>query len=237
MIRVLLLRPSGPRNIGLALRAAHNFGPVELGVVAPADPRFDRECDFVEMSHGVRDPSGAVRRFDHLDDALADCAWSVGFTARMRQHRVVETFDDACVRGLRERAGSEGCLALAFGSEMDGFTAEEAGRLAELVRIPTSAPQRSINLGTAVAVVLSRLYREATPAVQSRKTQPLAGRDREILKDHLLQVLPLHISGARARAALIESIERVFSQAPLETRDAQAWHKLLRELAPRAGEP
>ena len=116
-----------------------------------------------------------------------------------------------------------------FGNENDGLSTTETDLLRDLVRIPTSPEQPSINLGTAVALVLCELF-DGEAAPDSRKNRPLDGRERERLKDHLRDSLSPRIRGAAGQAALRRSIDRVFSRAPLETRDAQAWHKLLREL-------
>lgn len=232
-LRVVLVRPGGPRNIGLALRSAVNFGPAELVVVAPGEPGFAETRDFLEMAHGVPRPDQAVRVVGDLAAALRDREWSVSFTARMRQHHVVRPFDDEAVSALRERLVVGSSLAVVFGSEVDGLSAAEAASTNELVRIPTAAPQRSINLGAAVAVVLSRLFRERRAPRQSRKNRPLDGGERERLRAHLKDVLVSRVRGDASRAALRDSIDRVFSRAPLESRDAQAWHKLLREIGAR----
>ena len=35
MKRIVLCRPSGPRNVGTVVRALANFGPAQLAIVAP----------------------------------------------------------------------------------------------------------------------------------------------------------------------------------------------------------
>ena len=56
MKRVVLVRPSGPRNVGMILRAAANFGPCEVVLVAPERPSLLFHPDFEQMSHGVDRP-------------------------------------------------------------------------------------------------------------------------------------------------------------------------------------
>jgi hypothetical protein len=54
---------------------------------------------------------------------------------------------------------------------------------------------------------------------------------REFLKQRLKEVFAGKIARSPAAARDIEeSIERIFSRAPMENRDARAWHKMLRAL-------
>src|SRR5881396_1096979 len=87
MKRVVLVRTAGPRNAGSVLRAAANFGPCELVLVRPEKPSILMHPDFEQMAHGVVEVDGKVRIVATLAEALADCTYSVGFTARARDHR------------------------------------------------------------------------------------------------------------------------------------------------------
>ena len=95
MKRAVLVRPEGPRNVGMALRAAANFGPLELVVVGPVSPSLLVHPEFEQMAHGVEDMAERVRICASLDEALADVTWSVGFTARARGHWKLRDWRDA----------------------------------------------------------------------------------------------------------------------------------------------
>jgi len=55
MKRVVLMRPSGPRNVGMVARVCLNFGPCELRIVAPERRSLLVHPDFEQMAHGVRE--------------------------------------------------------------------------------------------------------------------------------------------------------------------------------------
>ena len=232
MKRLVLVRTAGPRNAGSVLRAAANFGPCELVLVQPEKPSILVHPDFEQMAHGVSDVAARVRVVATLAEALADCTWSVGFTARARDHR--ELHDWRAVRGdLVARASDPGeRVALVFGNEETGLSGEEAAPLSELVRIPTSDEHGSLNLAMAAGLVLATLFLDQ-PALESVRHQnavPLPGAERVFLVQRLKEALgPIPWTEA-ARRDVLASIERVFGRAPLETRDARAWHLLARAL-------
>jgi len=56
---------------------------------------------------------------------------------------------------------------------------------------------------------------------------PLSGEQREFLKAHLKHILAGEVAkNERVKEEVERMIDRVFSRAPLETRDASAWHQL-----------
>ncbi|MFG0318040.1 MAG: RNA methyltransferase [Planctomycetota bacterium JB042] len=229
MRRVVLVRTQGPRNAGLAARACANFGPCELWFVRPAHGDLLGHPDFRDMAHGVEDRAPPV--VDTLEEALADCTHAVGFTARGREHRAIARWPDA-VEALAARAADpDERVALVFGNERVGLTDDEARGLAALVWIPTSDVHTSLNLAAAVTVVLAGVFDDKDRArPRSRKGRPATGEDRAFLIRRMEEVLGERTGSAPAARDLRASIERVFSRAPLETRDVRAWHRLLRHL-------
>lgn len=232
--RVVLVRPEGPRNVGMVVRIAANFGPAEL-VVVGADPALFEHPDFVAGAHGVDAPRAALSECATLDDALAPCTETVGFTARTRRHRELVRWPQA-IDPLRATLGDRDArVALVFGNEKYGLSEEDCDKLTRLVWIPTTAAHTSLNLAVAVGVVLGGLFDAPLQKARSKKGRPLNHDEREFLRRHLAAVLPTLISTRSTRADLTASIERVFAHAPLESRDARAWHRLLRALGSTRG--
>lgn len=232
MKRVVLVRTAGPRNAGSALRVAANFGPTELVLVRPERPSILVHPDFEQMGHGVEGLGTKVRVVASLEEALADCTASVGFTARKRDHRELLDWRD-CRADLARTAAEPGArLALVFGNEETGLSAEETAPLGELVRIPTSAEHGSLNLAMAVGIVLSTLYLDQPEleTVRHQNAVLLPGGDRRFLIERLKEVFGPIPWTESARRDVLASVERVFARAPLETRDARAWHLLARAL-------
>lgn len=232
--RVVLVRPEGPRNVGMVLRAAANFGPAEV-VVVDAPPDIQQHPDFIAGAHGVPAAQEALQRCTTLDEALAPCTESIGFTARNRRHRDLVTWPDL-VEPLRDRIADRAQrIALVFGNEKFGLSEDDCAKLTQLVWIPTSTAHTSLNLAVAVSIVLGGLFDAQPRKARSKKGRPLNHAEREFLRRHLATVLPTLIATSATRADLKASIERVFAHAPLESRDARAWHRLLRALGSTRG--
>lgn len=152
-IRVVLARPSHPGNIGSAARAMGTMGLDALFLVQPR--RFpDPECD--ALASGARGVLEAATVCETLEDALAGTVMTAGFSARHRelQHRTLDVREAAqeLVAGARR-----GPVALVFGNESWGLSAEEAQRCQLLVRIPANPDYSSLNLAAAVQVAAYEL--------------------------------------------------------------------------------
>jgi tRNA C32,U32 (ribose-2'-O)-methylase TrmJ len=120
-------------------------------------------------------------------------------------------------------------VALVFGSEADGLSGDECAACQELVSLPCSAEHGSLNLSMAVTVVLYSLYTAPQRAKRSGG-EPLTGAARAYLVAHVADALGAAAKSAQAKALIEASVQRVFSRAELETRDALAWHQIMRAL-------
>lgn len=231
MKRVVLVRPSGPRNVGMVLRAVQNFGPCELALVAPERPSMLVHPEFEQMAHGAEDERGAILRFDALEEALADCTSSVAFTARVRGNRVREDWRVAAPELAALAGDPDERLALVFGNEITGLTSAETDRAQRLVHVRTSQAHTSLNLALCVGIVLAGLFTERGTRPREPGGSRLNGAGREFLKSRLTEVFAGRVALTPAAARdIAASIERVFSRAPLENRDARAWHLVLKAL-------
>jgi len=229
--RVVLLRPEGPRNVGMVLRITQNFGPCELALVAPERPSMLVHPEFMQMSHGAEDARAGILIFDTLAEALADCTASVGFTARVRDKRKRRDWRTVQEQWTEVSGDPEHRLALAFGNEVTGLTTEEANQLQELVHIRTAKEHTSLNLAVTVGVALAGLFTGRRVHQHEPGGKMLNGAGREFLKSRLKEVFAARVARTPSAAKdITEAIERVFSRAPLENRDARAWHLMLKAL-------
>jgi TrmH family RNA methyltransferase len=228
--RVVLVRTTGPRNAGMALRACANFS-AELWLVAPERPALLLHPDFELMAHGVENLRERVRVVPALAEALADCHASVAFTARARGDRPRRDWREAQGEVLEWTRDPEQTVALVFGSEVNGLTSEEVAQCRLVCSMATSREHTSLNLAMAVGIVLYELFEGRALRRKEGSRHMTTGADLAYLKEHLKQVLGGIARGPAARRDIVESIERVFTRAPVESRDARAWHKVLRALA------
>lgn len=231
MRRFVLVRPGGPRNVGMIVRAATNFGPCELVLVAPQRPSMFVHPDFEQMSHGVERAAERCTVVATLDEALEDTTHSVGFTARPHEARERVFWQERRAELATLAADPDEIVAFVFGAEEGGLRADEVAQLAELIAIPTSGDHTSLNLAIAVGIVLAELFHERPHRPRERGVKPLGHAARAYLKANLSHVFGEKVARTEsARRDILESIERVFTRAPLEDRDARAWHLMLRAL-------
>jgi tRNA/rRNA methyltransferase len=236
--RVVLVRPSGPRNVGSVLRVAANFGPVELVLVAPERASLLVHPDFVQMAHGVEGGAARFRVVATLAEALDGAARAIGFTARAHEHRRRHDWRELRESVRVEASGASSVTALVFGNEVRGLETADVKLLRDLAWIPTSAEHASLNLAMAVGIVLFDLYAEPGRKRRERGAKPLSSEGRAYLVANLLHALGDRLAKSKsARVDIRASVERVFSRAELEDRDARAWHLMCRalgsELTPR----
>ena len=72
MRKFVLVRPEGPRNVGMVLRTATNFGSINVVLVDPRRPSMLKHPDFEQMSHGVADGLTNRRRFEVVGVCCTD---------------------------------------------------------------------------------------------------------------------------------------------------------------------
>ena len=161
MIRIVLVRPRNPSNIGACARAMANFGLTDLVVVDPYEPIW-REA---KSAPGAEDLVKAARAVPSWDEAVKGCSLVLGtssFHQRPLEHAVVELPQ---LHSHLAAFAANASIALVFGSERSGLSNEELSRCQAILRIPTQDKTPSMNLGQAVAVVLYEVRRKnAGPA-------------------------------------------------------------------------
>ncbi len=140
-------------------------------------------------------------------------------------------------RLARKRAGrgEKNRVALLFGSEKTGLSNEDLSHCHWLLRIPTRAEHRSMNLGQAVAVCLYELARDAkAPAKFSRaleKATPATAGELERFTAVLTEALSCSgFLDRRTVADANERIRRLVRRLNLPSRDADMWTGIMRQI-------
>ena len=156
-IRVVLVEPTHPGNIGAAARAMANMGLRDLYLVRPRE--FPSEIA-VRRAAGADTILEQARVCDDLDSAINDCVLVMGTTARLRAVEWPQ-LDPAGAALEAVNATAEGHTAIIFGRESRGLTNAELDRCHYLVRIPVDDGFASLNLGSAVTVLLYEVRKRA----------------------------------------------------------------------------
>ncbi len=184
-LRVVLVNTRNPLNLGAAARAMSNFGFQHLRVVDPYELAF-REA---RSAVGASALLASAEEYRNVAEAVADCTLVVGTTAvgsRQVQHPVRRLEQGAAV--IRKRLAS-GPVALLFGSEKRGLSNEDLSHCHWLLRIPTLAEHRSMNLGQAVAVCLYEFARDSKAVGRTERTAAAASADLERITMVVLEAL------------------------------------------------
>jgi len=187
LIRIVLVEPSHPGNIGAAARAMKNMALDELVLVRP---KLFPHPEASARASGADDVLGKARVVGTLAEAIAGCGFIAATTSRHRDRnfRIVDA-RDAAARLLSEAARAP--VALLFGAERTGLTNEELEAAHVLIRIPAHESYLSLNLAMAVQIMAYELFCARSVAAPAEvATVPLASaQDLALLYEHWAAVL------------------------------------------------
>jgi TrmH family RNA methyltransferase len=187
-IRMVLMAPSHPGNIGAAARAMKNMA---LSTLVLVEPKQFPHPEAGARASGADDVLAAARVVPSLAEAVAGCGFVAATTARDRdQHFRVVDVREAAVRIVAEARRAP--AAVLFGAERSGLTNEQLETAHALVRIPASAAYPALNLAMAVQLVAYELFRAAGAgaATTAAPAAPLAtAQEMQRLYAHFAQVL------------------------------------------------
>jgi tRNA/rRNA methyltransferase len=226
LLRVVLVAPRNPLNIGASARAMSNFGFEQLRVVNPYAIAY-REA---RSAVGASKILVHSEEFQNLTNAVADCGLVIGTTTgknRDLSDQTLVTLQDASRKIRMQRSP----IALLFGSEKKGLSNRDLSYCHWLLRIPTSELQPSMNLGQAVAVCLYELSRQSRTAMQAKRDQMASSRELEMISTELTE--SLHACGytrTEARQSTEENVRRLIRRVDLNLADAQLLLGMLRKM-------
>src|SRR4029079_11730179 len=109
------------------------------------------------------DVLGAIRRFESLEEAVAEYPVVVT-TSSLRGRARVRTLELWELDGFLASVGDGAATAFVFGPERSGLTEDELARASACLRLPTDPVLPTMNLSHAVAVVLAVATAFAAPA-------------------------------------------------------------------------
>ncbi len=159
-IRIVLVGTTHPGNIGAVARAVKNMGLSELALVRP---RYFPHDEATARASGADDLLTRARVYDALADAVADCVFVAGASARSRTISwPTLNARDAASRLLAE--ARHGPVAAVFGPEQAGLSNADLDLCDVLLSIPSNPEFSSLNLAMAVQVVTYEICAAMTAA-------------------------------------------------------------------------
>src|SRR5215475_5726448 len=173
-IRIVLVEPSHPGNIGAVARAMKNMALDQLVLVKPK--QFPHS-EAIARASGADDVLANARVVGSVKEALAGCGFVAATTSRDRdQYFRVADVRDAAERLVAESRRSP--AAVLFGAERTGLRNEDLEPSHILIRIPANEAYLSLNLAMAVQLVAYEIFRARGAKVMPLPTDvPLASPD------------------------------------------------------------
>lgn len=224
-IRIVLVKPSHPGNIGAVARAMKNMGLHRLYLVAPSDyPSFEAS----QRAASASDVLTQAVVVDSLQQALAGCALVAGTTARLRNVQWPQI--DARAGGellFSESAQHE--VALVFGSERTGLLNDEMEQCQYLINIPTSEAYASLNLAQAVQVMCYEILMASRAGIAAVDAEPKYELDRlasidqlNSLYAHIFEAMQqFDFFGTRNHEQVMRRLRCLFGRARVSVRELQ----------------
>jgi TrmH family RNA methyltransferase len=233
-LRVVLLSPRNPLNIGAVARAMSNFGFEHLRIVSPYEIAYQEARSAVNASAVL----AKSEQYHTLSEAIRDCTLVVGTASP--GHRTFELPFRRLETGGRmitDAVHAGGHVALLFGCEKFGMSNQEIAHCHWLMHIPTRPEHDSMNLGQAVAVCLYELVRETGEAARvPLAREPARNEDVQRIASRLIE-----IAGAAGYANPVTSesteqkIRHMVNRLNLNDKDAAMWLGLLRQIVWKIG--
>jgi tRNA/rRNA methyltransferase len=173
-IRIILVEPAGPLNIGSVARVMKNMGLQQLFLVNP-------QCDYLEedarkMAVHAIDVLTSAKIVLTLPAALEGCQRAIATTGQYRSLPTALENPKSALPWLLECPS-----ALIFGREDTGLTNAELSYAQRLIRIPSSDIYPSLNLAQAVAICGYELYQ----VILERREEEITNYQLPITNDSL----------------------------------------------------
>ncbi len=212
---IVLSHTSHPGNIGAAARAMKTMGLGELRLVNP--DVFPSDIATARAS-GATDVLESAKVFASLKDAIADCVYVVGSSARGREF-AGQAMNVRAACGEAVAHTSSGTVAIVFGCEMSGMSNAEVAHCQTLAFIPTNDAFSSLNLGAAVQVFAYELRMAAglSDGYAAAAFQPATQAEIEHMFEHLETALvACDFYNPQRPRRLFARLRRLFSRTRLE---------------------
>jgi tRNA/rRNA methyltransferase len=239
-VRIVLVEPAGPLNVGSVARVMKNMGLAHLVLVNP-------QCDFLGEEARLMAVHGAnileaAQVVESLPVALTGCQRAIATTGLVRALPTpLETPRTALPWLLEESVTS----ALIFGREDRGLSNLELNYAQRFIGIPSSDEYPSLNLAQAVAVCCYELYQIAqspltveranlltppssatTPTINAASLDMVEGYYKH-LEDLLLKIGYLYPHTANTR---MEKFRRLFNRAMPTTEEISMLRGILSQM-------
>ena len=218
-VRVVLVEPTHPGNIGAVARAMGNMGVCDLSMVRPVDFRVEEARVRSAKNEEIL---ANAHECESLAEAIRDCSFVIGTSARVRTIGWPNLTPREAMRQVARASDQGEKVALVFGPESAGLSNSQIDQCDILVRIPVSDSAPSINLAGSVLILLYELrviqLASLVDDTESDEQQPKRKEDRLATRkqvqgffEHLFDVMEnVEFISGNPRDILKRKIRRIF---------------------------
>jgi len=230
-IRIVLSHTSHAGNIGAAARAMKTMGLESLYLVNPKSFP-DKEADIRAVS--ARDVLNQATVCNSLDEALQDTVLAAALTSRSREFEH-DCHDARTGAGILLEHARQHPVALVFGAETSGLTADEVSKCQLQIYIPANPEYPSLNLASAVQVMAYELQMaiqipNSNPKSHVSAPDELATLNEiELFYQHLERVMvQTDFFNPQQPKKLLQRIRRLYSRIRLEKEEINILRGILK---------
>jgi tRNA/rRNA methyltransferase len=228
VLRVVLVSPRNPLNIGAAARAMSNFGFTDLRLVNPYDVAFT-EARSAVRSHYILEGAQICAS---VGEAVSGCSLVAGTTSVGNRDLHVPLYRLEQAGSMLRAQLNVAPVALLFGSEKFGLSNDDISHCNWLLRIPSRQEHGSMNLGQAVALCMYELIRDSELAGTTVPAPNLADAEDLERATTLLHDILRQSGYVKERTAVSTDLKlrRLVRRLRAPKSDAETWLGILRQI-------
>lgn len=236
-LRIVLVHPSHPGNIGASARAMKTMGLKTLFLVKP---KSFPDTKAMVMASGADDILSQAVVVNTFEEAINNCHFVIGTTARDRTLKWPTVTPKEAASAVMDMSSNQK-IAILFGCEQWGLTNEQLSSCHLRISIPTRKDFSSLNLAAAVQIISYELYvaylskeqsstidKSLEPLAETRQVQSFYQRLEYLLK-------AIDFSNIHRSKLLIRRIKRLFNRVQLEAIEVNILQGILTALYKRLG--
>ena len=223
-IRIVLVEPQEAGNVGAAARVMKNFGFTDMWI-AGEHPNLEPLAGW--WASGADDVVAASHRVSSLYYAIRDAHVTVATTSA-RGRAATITLTPESLGHLLATLREDQTMALVFGREDSGLTADELAQCQRIVTIPTNPEFPTMNLAQAVGVLCYELSSIRQPTlIRDRPPAAMIERLHERAQALLAEVGFLHENNPDR---IYDDLRAIIARADLDVRDATIALGMIRQI-------
>lgn len=218
-IRIVLVATTHPGNIGATARAMKAMGVKKLDLVTP---KIFPGAEVTARASGADDILSSVQVFEDLQDAIKDCNYVLGTSARIRNIPWPAISPEHAAQQIIHKASKGINVAVIFGRESSGLSNDEIDLCNTMIEIPSNPEFSSLNIASAVQIICYEIHKViisdiVTSGEFTDKIPAASIEQMKMFYEHLEQCLvDIDYYDPEKPRLLMRRLKRLFNRAQLD---------------------